>query len=341
MIIVYIKFRQLFKLGFIYLASIILLTGCAVIDFEKPIKDMAAAVDLSVDSINKLDQNLTAYFNDGSKKKIVGEKLFLKYSEKNCRPDLSGCSLGIYKSVAGELVLEERSFPVKSLIPRSRVALAGLKKYVANLQAIVESDKAGEVTTSANTALANIANENNATGIKDNGKKESEESATFSHSGIDAIRWLTGRYIEYYRIRALRTVTSEAHPVVKNLENIYKEIQEAATENVRLVADGKFMVAEDNYDTAFISKDLKTREEAIDSYVKAAAEYDHKLRASGSLPLQAFVDAHSKLMMHLNKKNVSFSDVLGAIENFVAKANEFKEIVEKSKGNSDQNEENN
>ena len=292
------------------------LAACSVTDYQKPISDMAAAVDQSIASINKLDQRMTAARNEQWRKDIADETALLVAASGACSLGKPRCLLEILHKGSSQT----SQFPSASVIPKARAGLTGLNAYVANLRSIVEADTVNKVTASANSALGSLKNIE--TAIEEAGGPKAGLVANFSEPTGSMINWLVGQYVDYVKVQALKKATKSAQPVIARLASFYDTIAEAAATYDLGNAAADFVKAQETFDNA-----TTINSQAINQYVSAAQKYDQSLRASSARPLKAFADAHAKLTDQLNG-DISLSDALAAIENLVERAKAFKAIVD-------------
>ncbi len=301
--------------------------ACSVTDYKQPIGDMAGALDQSLATIEEIDRRITAVY-DADWRKDLAEKpvtVKLRTVTKTCRLKSDGCRLEIRRSGKSD----HKQFPPTSVIPNSKLALAGLRAYVTNLGLIVDADTVNAVTASANAALGSLQNiERNikaAVAKPDDGKPGDEKPgpvATFGAPTVSAINWLIGQYVDYVKVRALKKATKTAQPVVVKLANYFDAVSELqAIYELTKVADA-FEAAKQAYD-AVTPPDSRS----IDQYVSAARNYDRALRAASVHPLRDFAKAHAKLEDQLNG-NTSLSEAFAAIENLVERAKAFEAIID-------------
>ena len=309
----YIGLRACAIATFIFLG----LSACSVTDYKKPIGDMAAAVDQSIASINKLDQRITAVRNEQWRKDLADKTAGLFPVDDKCSLGSKQCWLEI-KHKKNKKVSTKR-FPSTSFIPKARAGLAGLKAYVANLRSIVEADTVNKVTASANAALGSLKNIE--TAVEKAGDKAGPV-AKFGAPTVSAINWFIGQYVDYVKVRALKKATNTAQPVIVKLAKFYDTIAKAAADYELGIVGDAFVLAKKAY-----RKVKPPNSQSIDQYVSAVQKYDRALRATAARPLKAFEAAHTKLNDQLNGK-ISLSEALAAIENLVERAKAFKAIVD-------------
>ena len=310
--------RRLAALRIPGIAAIALLTvvACTVADYQKPIGDMATGVNQSIAAIHELDAEITALRDARWRKDIVAGEATLNVLGGTCSAGKSSCELAI--RYRGET--EEKSFPPTSVIPKAEIGLAGLKTYVENLQAIVDADMTSKVAASANAALGSVKTIEAA--IADVTNRESMAAETFRAPVVDAIAWITGQYVLYTKVEALKRATTLAQPVINDLALFYNDIAKAESTVTLGEAVAEFVVAQEDYD-----KLAEPNLQQIDEYVAAASRSDAILSAMNAHPLQAFADAHERLYSELNGK-ITLPEALSAIEIFVARAQEFRQIVD-------------
>ena len=291
------------------------LAACSVTDYKQPIGDMAAAVDQSIATINKLDQRITAVVDAQWRKDLADPKTArLLPFDDTCSLNDTQCRLRIRSKGI------DKSFPPTSVIPKARAGLAGLKAYVANLKSIVEANTVAAVTASANAALGSVKKIE--TAVANAGGPEAGTVANFGPPTVSAINWLVGQYVDYVKVRALKRATKRAQPVIDKLAEFYDDIGRAAADYELKTAGEAFVAAKKAYRAV---KPPNSR--SIDQYVAAAHKYDQALSATSARPLRAFADAHAKLNEQLNG-DISLPEALAAIENLVERAKAFKAIVD-------------
>lgn len=308
--------------GFLYcalgLSGLLAVSACSVADYKQPIDDMAGAVDQSINTINELDQEITAARNTRWKEEIADGKALLVTADDTCALNAKTCSLEImFKDGTA------RPYPATSVIPTAKAGLAGLKLYVANLKAIVDADTVNQVTTSANAALGSLAEIE--TTIQEAGGPDAGAIQTYREPAENAINWLIGQYVDYVKFAALRKATRTAQPVIVRLSGFYDTISKVASDYQLGAASKEFVAKQETFDDA-----STPTPQAIDAYVTAAANYDVALRATSARPLQAFAEAHGKLTDELNG-DISLSEAIAAIQNLVARAEAFETIVKEFK----------
>ena len=138
----------------------------------------------------------------------------------------------------------------------------------------------------------------------------------------DGINGRDRQYVLYTKVEALKRATTVAQPVINDLALFYNDIAKAESTVTLGEAVAEFVVAQEDYD-----KLAEPNLQQIDEYVAAASRFDAILSAMNAHPLQAFADAHERLYSELNGK-ITLPEALSAIEIFVARAQEFRQIVD-------------
>lgn len=318
-----------FRLPALAALALSILAACSVTDYQKPIGDMAAAVDQSVATIDRLDKRITAIRNEQWRNQIAAGDALLLDVEDACSQGAPGCWLEVHyfekDKETGEEIEKAARFPAASMIPKAQAGLVGLKLYVANLRAMIDADTADKVAASANAALGSLKNIE--TTIREPGDPSPGPVAKFGKPTVGAVNWLIGQYVDHVKVRALKRATGRAQPVVVKLAGLYDAISEAEAAFDLGKASADFVNQQEAYDEITDTAGARPDARAIGQYVLAAKKYDQALRASSARPLKAFAEAHATLTDQLHGK-ISLPEALAAIERFVVKAKEFEQIVD-------------
>lgn len=301
--------------------AIVLLSACSVADFKQPITDLNTAIDDSISTVEEIDREVTQVQNTRWRKQVTEGKAFLLTPADSCASGETSCSLIIrFQGVPGN----KGTFPKRSLMSEAHVGLKGLKKYVANLQAIVDADTASKISTHANAALASASEiEVEIAKAKDQNAEAKEVIKAYNEPTLAVINWLVTQYVERMKYNALASATKRAQPILESLIE-YHDINSLAASQLKSSAALKaFTKAQDAYDEANPKTD-----KIIDNYVLAVATYDTVLKGNSAQPLKSFLKAHTKLNASLNGNGkTSIADAIAAIDQFKTQAKEFKKIM--------------
>ncbi|MFV1998564.1 MAG: hypothetical protein ACC641_11205 [Acidiferrobacterales bacterium] len=300
--------------------TLLILAGCSVADYKKPINDLSSAVDDSITTVEKIDQEVTEVQNIRWRKSISDGKVVLLTADNSCASGLNKCSLIIRLPDK-----HEKPFPTQSLMPKALVGLKGLKDYVASLKAIVDAETASAVKTSANAAMASVAEiEAEITKANDANAVKPSTIKAYSEPALAAINWLVVQYVERVKYNALAAATKRAQPVIVRLAEFHQLSGDVAATLKAAAALKAFVKAQTAYDDA----DIKNAT-VINAYVNAAETFHDVLKGRAAQPLKKFLVAHTKLNDSLNGNgDVTLADAIAAIKEFQQRAQEFKKIVD-------------
>lgn len=302
--------------------GIFMLTGCSVADYKNPITELKAAIDISVTTVENIDQEITKAKNAALRSDVSNNKAFLLTPDDTCAKGKTSCSLIVRYLGPNTKPID---YPVTSMMPSAHVGLSGLKSYVANLKAIVDADTASKVSTSASEAIAS------ATKIKasvEKGLKALDPNAPalaniekYNEPILSTVKWMVSQYIDRIKYNALAAATKRAQPIIVSLNDYHGLTSESATELKSGKALSSYNKAQQAYDSA-----PKKVDSVINALDKASSVYNSALRGTAAQPLKAFLDAHTKLEGNLNG-DVSLSDAIAAIKTLKKRADEFKKII--------------
>jgi hypothetical protein len=238
---------------------------------------------------------------------------------------------------------------------------AGLVRYAAALQGIVNADTTAKVDASVAAAAASIksmattlttshdvelqkANAALAAAATDKQREEATAkiaslNASVSQTNIDtvgdyasaggnAVAWLLGQYIAYEQVAALRSATKEARA---KIDEVGVELDAIAEETFLLNEREK---AKNRVDVAFIAWgnsnkpriSQATKDAALVEFKAAVVAYDQLLVASHSGMFRAMADAHDSLADKLAGKQ-SLTEVAAAIQAFSQQVDGFQKVV--------------
>lgn len=307
--------------SFVVLGAIVL-SGCAITDYKKPIDSLHESLASTVSTVEKLDRQMTNVQNDRWRAQIEKGKLLLSTVDGSCASGAQGCSLQIEST---DPRFTPRSFPATTLMPKARIALQALRTYAAGLKAISDADTASKVTASANETLGNLANIEKTIAMADGEKSDTSRIEEFREPAIAAIEWVVTRYVERVKVKALATATKRAQPVMKKLSTWYTTVGMAASSLALADESEEFIKQQKAFDVTSTPSAV-----AIDRYVGAVSDFDVALKASSANPLNSFLDAHTKLKKQLNNEgDVTLADAIAAIELLADDVKAFKAIVDK------------
>jgi len=315
------KITQCFRLVTIC-AAFLFVSGCSVADYKGPIVDLSDAINDSVTTVKKIDQEVTKAQNDRWLELIKNNEAFLLTPDESCASGNVSCALVIRFKGSRE---KGTPFPVKSLMPNALVGLNGLKSYVSSLKAIVDADTAGAVTTSVNEALSNAAKiEAEVAKAKDPNAKSPEIIRGYSEPLIASVKWLVSQYVDRVKHKALAAATKRAQPVIESLSDYHQTTSNAAATLKAAAALKAFTKAQAAYD------DANTKNAGvINTYMKATATYDTALKGRIAHPFKKFLEAHTKLNDSLNGNGeATLADAIASIKEFKKRAQEFKQIID-------------
>lgn len=303
------------------LIVVALMNGCTVVDYKNPVNALNTAITDSANTINALDDKLSRLQNEQRSKKIHSGDLMLGPVKETCVLDpTTGCSLRVLSRDNST-----EPYPVTSVMPKARLALNGVKTYVERLKAITDADTASKVVTSANEALGSIQNLTSTIANETGNKTPLETVAAFQEPAVGVVEWSITRYVEYVKFKALAKSTRRAHPVIEVLSTWYETAARAVAATELADAHSEFLEAQEDYD-----KLNKPTSAQIETYVKAAMNFDAVLKAVAARPLEKFTIAHKNLMLALNGENgVSLADATAAIERLSNEAKILKKIIKR------------
>ena len=319
------------KKRIIALGAVFVLSACSVAEYAKPVTELKQGIDASTKAVEAIDKDLTKRTNAAWKAKLRSGKALLATSEGKtdkgeCALGAPACSMAVRNLGKDQLRI---AFPVKSMMKDALVGMAGLRKYVANLKAIVDAKTASEITTHANAALASAAEIETSvkTALKDkkDGKLQLTPNVVTAYSAPIAatVKWLVTQYVERQKYKALAAATQGAQPVIDDMEKYHETYGLVAAAFKESNHSTIFNDALSAYDKAI---DDGLTDGAINQVLAAAATYDDVLKGSSALPLKDFASAHKALNDSLNG-DLSLKDAIAAIKTFKSKADDFKKIL--------------
>jgi hypothetical protein len=302
--------------------GVLFVVGCSVTDYKSPINDLYDAIDSSVTTVKKIDQEITKAQNNRWKELIEKDEAFLLTPDDSCASGNKSCSLLIRFSGSHS---KGSHFPAESMMPKALVGLSGLKDYVSSLKSIVDAETAGAVTASVNEALASAAKiEAEVAKAKNPDAKSPEAIKGYSEPLIASVNWLVSQYVERVKHKALAAATKRAQPVIESLSGYNQTVSDAAATLKAAEALKVFSAAQEAYDAVDTKNDI-----VINTYTKAAEAYDIVLKGRAAHPLKQFLEAHTKLNDTLNNNGeTSLADTIAAIKEFKKRAKEFKQIID-------------
>lgn len=296
-------------------AGLLFLTGCSVADYAKPVADLKTGIDASAKVIEAIDREAVKKSNLKWRELISDQKATLSLASGACAHGTSSCSLTVR--------LLEKGKPNVGFPEKPMVGVPGLKKYVSNLQAIVNAETVSAITTSANAAIASAV-EIQADIEKATGEKSGGSIKAYSEPVSAMIKWLVTQYVEREKYKALAAATKKAQPVIDAMM-LYHQTKTEVVMTLKITnGTGVFLKAE----KAFFAADdaQKVDDSVINKRIAAANSYDALLKGAAAHPLKAFGKAHRALHDNLNN-NASLSDALAAIKSFKSKADDFTIIL--------------
>ncbi len=299
--------------------ALALMSGCAVVDYKKPVDVLNTAIVDSAKTISILDDKLTRLHNEQVSKQIQSGELSLNTIHESCAIGTKECSLRV-------LSRDESAepFPATSRIPKAQLALKGLTTYAATLKAITDANTASQVTTRANEALVSIQNLTTTIANETGNKAPSKTVSAFREPTVAVIEWFVTRYVEYVKFKALAQATKRAHPVILKLSDWYTTSAQATTLTELADSSDRFRNAQNKFEDASPPTDAQ-----IKVYVAAAMKFDAALKAHAARPLESFTVAHEMLMQELNGENdVTLADAMAAIARLSNEAEAFKNMVD-------------
>ena len=153
-------------------------------------------MNATASTIESIDKQLTGEKNKKLKELIADKKAILVTKPDSCSSDSSSCSLSI---VLGKDVCKkekcEYPFPITSVMKNTIVQ--ELNNYVSNLNAIVNSETIGAITTSVSEALVSAATiEKTLAKMKDPDVEPAALIEKYNSPVMASMKWLVSQYID-------------------------------------------------------------------------------------------------------------------------------------------------
>lgn len=302
--------------------------ACSPTEYQKPVAAMDAALDGAIASVGALDQTLTAERNAQLRAALLSGNGRLQAAGDGCTLAAPGCALAVrVRTAQGPKSIV---YPARSVMPTT--GLAELKAYTAKLAAIISADTARKVSDSANDALLDLVNMENAlqvaTAKPGENAPQPSPIAQYSEPVGAFAGWLAGTYVDSVKVSALADATKAADPIVQRLAAYHRTAARAAADYELGAALTAFTTAAQAYDDA--SGQMTAA--IVDAYVAAGTRLNGVLSAQAAAPLDAFGTAHHKLMQQLNGEGeVTLAQALAAIDDLTRRTAAFQAVVQSFK----------
>ncbi len=290
----------------------VLVSGCAVANYEKPIAQFAEATKKAEMALASLNKHTTeAYSNILKRKAKVGDRLVQAKSD-DCLAGSKRCRLVLLDRRRNEEALT----PGPS-IPRMLIVMADIRQYADGLHALLKAENGQKASAHVNEALGSI--QDLAKKLGDGGAPTAiPDFATPVGAGAN---WLIGQYVNKVKLDGLRHATKSAKPVIASAADLF-----ATAASFGLDAH-KARIAEGISERIDAFKRGPT-DSNLEALIKDAVAYDRLLSIKPGETFHKLASAHSALADRLQDRSVSLVDAFEKIEAFAEEAEQLAKIVQ-------------
>lgn len=311
--------------------AVLIVSGCSTTkDYEETISELQTALKSSIDTVAKIDADVTKEQNASWIAKVSSGSHGLIVQQNTCEGGADKCGLEIVEYADPPTIVVE-AFPIESMMVKSQRALVALDRYLETLHAIAKVDTVGKVVEQTSKALVSLDRIKEEVARIQGTEVGTSLISSYSEPSGALFNWAVEAYVQNVKHDALATATKRAQPAVDSLNNLLSGVSEAVAKRALARAEDAFQDAQATYDAAETAG-LGPSETAIKAYIRASVDNNQTRKAASARPLAEFTEAHRKLKKFLNNEgDVSLADAWDAIQRLKDKAKEFKTLAENFK----------
>lgn len=299
-----------FRLG--WCALVVLLgSGCAIADYEKPIKSFSEATDATQKALQSYGEAVTGQVRDARRREGLSTPAAVRIAAGDCLRESKRCRVVVFKSRTDPSPRElSPEFPIPLLVALA----ASIKEYADGLQAIVVSDsraKAEASLASVNGTLQNLA------------KLAGEQGKAlegFAAPVAMTAGWIVGVYIDAVRIAALKRATKNADPLIAKAAEVFAIAAQRADASFRATLGEAVSTRSDEFRT-------KKDEASMLALIRAAEAYDTVLTSPPGQTLKKFSEAHSALTAALEGPEINLQTAFSQFQTLKAEGEKLAKII--------------
>lgn len=295
-----------------FAALVVLVSGCAVANYEKPIARFAEATKKAETALASLNEHTTKAYSNILKRKAKAGNRLVRAKGGDCLAGSERCRLVL-------LDQQRREEPLTpgSSIPKMLIVMADIRQYADGLHALLKAENGQKASAHVNEALGSI--QDLAKKLGDGGAPTAiPDFATPVGAGAN---WLIGQYVNKVKLDGLRHATKSAKPVIASAANLF-----ATAASFGLDAQ-KARIAEGISERIEAFKRGPT-DSNLEALIKDAVAYDRLLSTEPGETFRKLASAHSALADRLQDRSVSLVDAFEKIEAFAEEAEQLAKIVQ-------------
>ena len=229
--------------------------------------------------------------------------------------------------------------------------MGGIKRYAANLNAIVTADTAERVGESVDKTLASVQSMAASLDEAAGSGARAAKVAAFTDPLTRTTDFLVGSYVRKLQLNALRHATAQADPVMRDVhpprrarsaegcpngpdEQPTIPVRAPACPNESRAGQPLHQALVVNLDAAEAAYDDLQGQEApnriakLQAWARAAETLDEALRLEPGGVFVKMAGAHAALTKALNDPDVTFLQALARIEDFTGEVRKLNEVIE-------------
>lgn len=301
------------------LVSVLALSGgCTAPDYGATVTRFAEATTQATSTLDELSKIADEKYTESVDARILktqGAKILP--TEGECDLNANRCRLEV---VATDKSLNRHPYPPKPLLRNTQAMMRKIQLYVKSLASVVNEDTVAKVQGNATAALGHVQGLAKATGFVEKEKKQSE--STFFQPLGALTNWLVGKYIEREKVKALRSITREADPVIQEAGTMLSKVQVLNSDIQRRILADEVNDAIEKANKNIV--DLDKRANAV----AAAKKFDVFLRAKLTTSLAQMAKAHSALTKALNNSEGFTPATFSEVEAFANEVFDFAKLLQ-------------
>ena len=283
--------------------------GCSATSYKPAIDGFANASGKASEAYMALETNVLSAQTERLKRLALAGKAQVRPFEQDCTFKANHCRLEVMEKGGKAQLLPPPNFGKISLL------LNGITKYATNLQAIVNSQTAQQVSASLIAAGGSIKD------LASMAPGSVADISAFAVPSANLAAWVAGQYVNQLQVSALRNATRAADPVIQKSAARLKDI--AASAKDPALADATDAVEADQAAYQAAPRDRSKLEQLM----QTAAVDDALLAAPAASVFSDMGEAHGKLTRSLQGQDVTLAEALAAVESFAAEATQLQGLV--------------
>ena len=296
-------------------AAALVAGGCSINTYKPAVDGFAVAAGKASGAYAGLQTTVLSAHTERLEQSALTGKVRVRYRPNDCQTQSQRCRLEV--TGGGK--------PPEDLVPELgniTLLMHEIADYAANLQAVVNSDTAEQVSANLSAAGGSIKNLSGELAKAPGAGQAAGDIGAFATPSANLAAWIAGEYVNSLQVEALRKATQSADPVIQQARSVLDGAASAAADVTRSGLADQLDAIRDDYLGA--SNDRGR----LERLMSAAADYDKVLTATAPGVFADMAMAHHELTDHLAGRNVSLADAFAAIQRFGAKADALQGIID-------------